>query len=336
MFQLYRNILFVLVFTFFSAADANDFYSLEGEPAESKEPDFGSFQVSTELDMGKAALILQDAPGDLYVSVGADRSFRGAAMANASGLLVVDMSPNVLRFGLINRELLRAKTLSDYQWLRYAADYAGWQRFQAMHPGRRTLSEGDFKWWHVQVLTQPHEVGNLHGWRPQVSEKDPSRGIDFWSGNYIFDVLLYERLHKLALADRIFVVFADLRDPVRMKDVAHALAQSGEKIGVLDLSNAYLVAYMWPSELRFAVETFMPFAQNTSKLLGMSINLSHVPDVFNRHTYFSYTFKALRDLGTSLPYQVFARGAYEMVGLIEGIQLAAIGFVAAIWMLGFT
>lgn len=116
------------------------------------EPDFNTFAVSTEMEIGKAWPIINQAPRGAFVSVGGERSFRLFSMSdNATVLYLLDISPRVLRFATINRELLRAKTLKEYKNLRFDADFSAWQKLQKGQQVEHLLSADDFSWWKREV-----------------------------------------------------------------------------------------------------------------------------------------------------------------------------------------
>ena len=119
---------------------------------EPNEPSFNTFAVSTEMEIGKAWPIINKAPRGAYISVGAERSFRGYSMyAYPTSLYILDISERVLRFATINRELLRAKDLKTYRNLRFESDFNAWQLLQKNHKVEHILSLDDFAWWQQEV-----------------------------------------------------------------------------------------------------------------------------------------------------------------------------------------
>lgn len=106
------------------------------------------FPLSTEIELGKIQQILNKAPPGIYLTVGGERAFRGAAMfKNITQLLIVDTAPEVIRFNQINSQLLKAPDLETYKNLRWHSDYKSWREIA-------TLSEEDFQWWveHIRKL----------------------------------------------------------------------------------------------------------------------------------------------------------------------------------------
>lgn len=116
-------------------------------PVPKSEPDFLTFLVSTEMAIGKTRPILEKAPGDLYLTIGSERGFRGFSMAqNTKHLVLLDISPDVVRFNRINIELFKAPTLEEYKSLRWTSDLKSWMSLK-----NARLSEEDFRWWDKNV-----------------------------------------------------------------------------------------------------------------------------------------------------------------------------------------
>ena len=121
----------------------------------STEPDFNVFVISTEMIIGRARPIIEKAPQGLYVTVGSERGFRGASMApNTTHLLLLDISPAIIRFNRINTELLKAPNLSEYKRLRWTSSAEEWTQFKnklKKHSFKVGLNEDDFTWWEQNV-----------------------------------------------------------------------------------------------------------------------------------------------------------------------------------------
>lgn len=104
------------------------------------------FPVSTEFQIGKIKPIVEHAPKGVYISVGSERSFRGASMIpHVTKVYLLDLSPEIIRFNTINIELLKAKSRSLYRHLRWESAYEEWAKLSS------TLTEDDFKWWKENV-----------------------------------------------------------------------------------------------------------------------------------------------------------------------------------------
>lgn len=104
------------------------------------------FPVSTEMQIGRIKTLVDRAPKGIFLTVGGERAFRGASMFEGiEHLIIFDISPEIIRFNTINRELLKAPSKEDYKHLRWEATFAEWQKIS------KTLTEDDFKWWDDRV-----------------------------------------------------------------------------------------------------------------------------------------------------------------------------------------
>src|SRR4051812_12231704 len=74
-------------------------YPIENGPA--------TYLAPNETNPQDARALLGKSNGGIYVSVGSERSFIGAAMAKAGRIVVVDTDPEIIRFVRLNAALLR-------------------------------------------------------------------------------------------------------------------------------------------------------------------------------------------------------------------------------------
>jgi|GEM_PF-1607776 len=104
------------------------------------------FPVSTEMQIGRIKTLVDRAPKGIFLTVGGERAFRGASMFEGiEHLIIFDISPEIIRFNTINRELLKAPSKEDYKRLRWEGAFTEWQKIS------KTLTEDDFKWWDDHV-----------------------------------------------------------------------------------------------------------------------------------------------------------------------------------------
>jgi hypothetical protein len=288
--------------------NAQRLLDLEQAPDPVLKPKYDLFPVSDEFEMGKAWPILKQAPRGVYVSVGSERSFRGASMADATALVVVDVGVSVLRFSRINRELLKADTLRRYLDLRFGASFEEWVAFQDNQKIQMRLTKEDHVWWKENVALNRRSV--MAGWPREIvtnvletidscyKDWQASAGstrslidyVDYETGNYTYDEVLYQRLHVLALSDKIFVVGINLVQPEAVTQLVGVLRNEGEPVAVLDIDNAFLRGYIG-DKTTFLLESFLPIAQNKGIVLGMLTNYNRC---FPHHQYFGLSFSFLK------------------------------------------
>lgn len=107
------------------------------------------FPVSTEMQIGKIRNLVDRAPKGIFLTVGAERAFRGASLfEKIEHLIIIDISPEITRYNKINIELLRASTKEEYKTLRWTSSFLKWQEISQF------LTKDDFDWWNNTVRNQ--------------------------------------------------------------------------------------------------------------------------------------------------------------------------------------
>jgi hypothetical protein len=104
------------------------------------------FPISTEMHIGRIRSLIDRAPEGIYLTVGGERAFRGASMFEGiQHLIIVDISPTIIRYNKINIELLKAPNKEDYKHLRWKSSFSEWQKTS------EGLTKEDFEWWHQNI-----------------------------------------------------------------------------------------------------------------------------------------------------------------------------------------
>lgn len=174
----------------------------------------------------------------MYVSVGSERSFIGAALSGAEGLFVIDYDPLTIRFANINRALLAASTdRADYLSLRLSASPEVWrQRSERLAAeDKETLSNPDsWTFWDNKVRRNQAAWDNAFG-HFHTEPKGPSDR--FFAANYLFDDRLYSHLSRLAKDSRIWGRQLDLRHKNDVRSFCEELKSKGLTLGVIDTSD---------------------------------------------------------------------------------------------------
>lgn len=311
-------------------------------------PSYGMFALTTEIEIGKMKPLLEGAPTGMFVTVGGERAFRGAALLDTiTALLIFDYDARTVRFNQINAKLLKAPDLQTYRQLRWQAPFSAWQKLDP------TLTADDFKFWRGNVATSSVHDGlaklgerlNQYG-DDQVSEKfstltlaikqgiplssedkiwydkvkagnkcaklslsDPDQPfleagtyLRFKLNNYLFDETLFQRLHNLAVNQRIFSVAANLADSATQDAIIKAFNDFTIDIAVLDLDNTYLPSYLGTRAYARLVQGLIPRGSNESRLIAMANfrteNSRYTPNQACSHShynaYFAFTFELLK------------------------------------------
>jgi len=208
----------------------------------------------------------------VYVSVGTERSFIGAALTRAKGLYVIEYDLLAVRFAMVNRALLAASTNRvDYANLRLAASQDVWrQRSQNLTGEDKEIlaTPGLWAFWDKEVRRSwADNFADFHT-APQ-HPNDP-----FFASNYLFDDLLYRHLSSLAKSSRIWVRLVDLRHEQEVRALCDDLKSKGLPLGVVDTSDVPN-ANSGASVAAHYVTLFSQYAQDDT--LFLSTAAAHPP-----------------------------------------------------------
>lgn len=331
------------------------------------------FPISTEFQIGKIKHMVERAPEGVYISVGSERTFRGASMAShITQVYLLDVSPEIIRFNQINMELLKAPNRETYLHLRWEATYNEWKKLDL------DLKKQDFDWWtdHVRdfgkmnyplpealnryqsfpdakkfikmrdkltffyqtwknkeaptlpekkfiesiTLEQLKDLGKKFNIPVSITQeewdwwtaygknkeldwskswlKNPEEAVDlgqvvdFKTGNYLFDDTLYERLHNLALNNRLITMKIDLADKAQLEKFVGILKKEKASISVLDLDNLYREEYIGDKNYKMILKKLLPFGRDNSLLIMMDNYKDYACGQFQ--TYIGFTFENIR------------------------------------------
>lgn len=233
--------------------------------------------------------LFTDIPEGLYVAVGTERGFIGATLSpKFTGLLLLDYSADVVKFNRLNIALLQLSTSQeDYLNLRLYGTFEDWAlhpRVMQVDPELRNvlLDKTVWNWWNQER----HDIKkNWKYFQPvRVGYKTLAT---FEDANYLENRAQFDRLRSLALSGKIQAEQLDFRDVRKVKNLARALEAVGQKISVLDLSNAW-----WPGYIGQSLSAVLPVlaAQGYAKsqLVLTESMLDKVPDL--QWSYFSFRF----------------------------------------------
>lgn len=232
------RIRFVSLLVVASAALATPAHSQTNNPAAESQPTPGIYLPPNEQHPAVGLPIYRKSNNGVYVSVGTERSFIGAALSKASALFVIDYDPQTIRFANINRALLAASTdRTDYLNLRLSASPELWhQRSQRLAAeDKKTLSNPDsWTFWDKNVRENQTAWDNAFG-HFHTEPKGP--GDPFFASNYLFDDRLYSWLSHLAKGSRIWALQLDLRHENEVRLFCEGLKSRGLTLGVIDTSD---------------------------------------------------------------------------------------------------
>lgn len=223
------------------------------------------FVSPNEMYPQEAIPILKHAPDGMYVSVGTERGFVSASLSDRfTSLMLIDRDPRVVRFNSINAALLEAaESREEYKSLRLNADLKTWRsvarREGVSEAAASVLNDLDeFNWWHVCVRRDRH-FSHFHN-KPWPIIPGPFKGA-----NYLHYDDQFERIKGIAELRLISSAVADLGDPSSRDLLCHVLKDSGQRISVLDLSNAW--QYLPKGALEKLLLAIKPFVTEDSIFL---------------------------------------------------------------------
>ncbi len=258
---------------------------LEGlQDAKNTESD-SSFLVPNEQYPQQAKVLLEDSIPGVYASVGTERGFISASMAEqATHLLLFDYDPNVAKYNRINTALLElASNRVEYLNLRLKSTHASWDKLVKSNPSlsaetRAFLNNPDnWKWWNQNVRKEA-----------RFQDFHSNGGRSFQGVNYLFEDAPFEKLSRMAKEGKIQSVVGDLGNENFTKQIAESIKKAGLHLSVLDVSNAWWNAYTPTQGLESALKNFGSVASDRTRFLFTDGSAYH-------WNYFSLDFEHLRN-----------------------------------------
>lgn len=221
----------------------------------------------------------------VYVSVGTERSFIGAALTRAKALYVIDYDLLAVRFAQVNRALLAASAnRADYASLRLTASQDVWRQRSQLLTGedKETLASPDsWEFWDSKVR-KSWDAGFGHFHATPQHQDDP-----FYASNYLFDDRLFRHLRRLARSSRIWVRLVDLRHEEEVRALCDDLKSKRLLLSVIDTSD---VPNASASVAAHYVALFSQYARDNT--LFLSTAAAHPPGM--NWSYYAFSADKLR------------------------------------------
>ncbi len=269
------------------------------------------YLFDNEFYPGDAEPLLRGHQG-VYVAVGAERGFMGAALANSSGLLLVDHGGNVVFYNRINIALLKiAEDQNDYRKLRLEQPISEIRKRAAnsslSNDTKELFSSPFFEaYWFKRVRQNRMLLSYL---QTPPNERQLYTVTDFpcAPGNYLFEKELFERVSSLAKRDRIVSVQAKLSDEETSQAISHFLTQCQSPLGVLDVSNIRTNGLMGgEEEIRSLLANVAKFGRAADQAILLTTEpiaaKSEKPGRFSNIEHWQYEVSPIGDLSsTTIP-----------------------------------
>jgi hypothetical protein len=233
------------------------------------QPTPGIYIPPNEQHPAAALLIYRKSNHGVYVSVGTERSFIGAALTRAEALFVIDYDPETIRFANINRALLAVSSdRVDYVNLRLNTTREVWQQRSRQLSGddSETLaSPNSWIFWDKKVrkneLAWDNAFGHFH-----TEPKHPND--PFFASDYLYDDGLYRHLSRLAKGSRIWARVVDLRHENEVRGLCDEIKAKGLTLGVIDTSDVPNAADASTSVTAQYIKLFSPYAKDNTLFLN--------------------------------------------------------------------
>ena len=255
----------------------------EGHAAKAGPSIPGAYLPPNEQHPALALPIYRNSNHGVYVSVGTERSFIGAALTGAKGLYVIDYDLLAVQFAKVNRALLAvSRNRADYVNLRLTAPLDVWQQRSRHLTGedKETLaSAASWEFWDKRVRkSRDPTFGHFHV-APQHAD-DP-----FFAANYLFDDRLYSHLRWLARSARIWARLVDLRHEKDVRALCEDLKSKGSPLGIVDTSDVPSADF---GGARIAARYVMMFSEHAQdNTLFLSTSAAHPPGI--NWSYYAFT-----------------------------------------------
>lgn len=263
------RIRFVSLLVVASAALATSAYCQANHPAAESEPTPGIYLPPNEQHPAVGLPIYRKSNHGVYVSVGTERSFIGAALSSAQALFVIDYDAQAIQFAKINRALLAVSTdRADYLELRLTASPELWR----LRSGRLAAEDKEtlanpasWTFWDNKVRHNQTAWNNAFG---HFHTEPRGSGDPFFAANYLFDDRLYSHLSHLAKGSLIWARQLDLRHENEVRSLCEELKSKGLILGVIDTSDVPNSSETGTSVAAQYVKVISPYAPDTTIFLN--------------------------------------------------------------------
>lgn len=212
-----------------------------------------------------------EAGSGIQVAVGTERGFMSLAInENLNGLVLADYEIGNVFYNRVNIALLQvARDREHYLHLRLDATFEEWQKALRDSGNIKIdptyFNEESFRHWQSSVRRDNY-FAPFH--RRYFRNQPIPPTNQFKEANYLFDDKLYNRLALLAKSGRIQSLQLDLTDERSVNQLVAAIRDSGERIAILDVSNAFDGGFgIEPNQAQAIAARFLPASDERSIIL---------------------------------------------------------------------
>jgi len=176
----------------------------------------------------------------VYVSVGTERGWIGAALSKASHLLLVDYDAMAVRYNQVNVAMIKmAKNRKEY--LKFRLTLSGFEDFASRLFKVPTNIDFDLARQSLSSQEEKERIGAFF-----LGQEDlnlPLRLVSehhaFYNSNYLYNDEMFEHLKKMVDAGRVQAQQLDLTDQKAVSMLVDEIKKTHLQVAVLDLSNVF-------------------------------------------------------------------------------------------------
>lgn len=199
------------------------------------------YVAPNEKDIHKGVALWKKTTDGIYVAVGSERGFVGAALSNASSLLLIDSSSGIVEHNRLSIALLKiAIDGEDYRILKLNPELAASRLSNSNleeDEKRFALNVLEKKWWIDSAKSR-----STTDWFYRVRDRRDAKELRYWANPSLFS-----KLRRMALKGRIQAIRVVLGDQYSTNSMLASLREQSEKIAVFDVSNIWEAPFVGSS-----------------------------------------------------------------------------------------
>lgn len=234
-----------------------------------------SYLVPNEHQPAHALPALNESPRGVYIAVGTERGFIGAAFSKATHLLLADVHPEVVEFNRLNILLLKACHGDSRLFTKARLDPEAWNMladsFTLPENEKATLIAGlkSAKWqeWVTQFEQNPF-------WRITPQEYRANYHGQFYDSHYVLDEVAFKKLTAMALEGKIQAENIDLSSAYQVAEMVKSLEAANLSLSTLDLSNAWQNGFIGAVRTQALIQAIKRVSRPDSMVLLTNFDFS--------------------------------------------------------------
>lgn len=243
------------------------------------------YVIPNEIYPEEAKPIWSQAPKGVYISVGTERGFIGASLSpEATHLLLIDLVPEIVFYNRMNVLLLKvSNSLNDYLQLRQATSFDAW--IKAADFSELTSSE-------KELLRSRLFFEKFSALQVEPSARLLNNSM-FVGSSYLKSEVQFHKLRDMARRNQIWVGLGNLLDSAFLQQIQQRLSESGLRISVLDLSNAWDYHYTGANGVNQIIAKLGSVMTDKSILLATNVRRMISSSMYE-WTYHGFRYAALK------------------------------------------